>query len=113
MRPGGVPALRRESLRKARNDHDTIPKIWIRRQTGVAALVEDVLVDLVRDDVEVALHGEASHRREFVRVEYPTGGVVGRVENQGPGARPHRCSEPLGDQAKSRRIEGYEHRSRL
>src|SRR5947207_1474568 len=59
-----------------------------RRDRGVReAVVEDVLVDLVGDGKRVPLDAEVGDAAELLAAENLTGGIVGRVDDDGLGAR--------------------------
>ena len=68
------------------------------RQRGdgeVLALVEDVLVDLVGDRVGVVPDAQLGDPLELLAREHPAGGVAGRVDDDGAGARRERGRQAI------------------
>ncbi len=87
-----------------------------RGERDVLALVDEVLVDLVGDRDEVVLPAHGRDLLELAAVEHLARGVVGRVEQQQPGAGGDRRLErrriqvPVGRAQRDRAAAGAGHR---
>ena len=90
-----APAGDGVGLRGPGDGHCALGHARQRGQGDVPALVDDVLVDLVGDGIGAVPLAEGGDARQLVGAEDLPRGVVGRVQDEGPGPRSEGPGQPV------------------
>ena len=104
---GDLPAGHVVRLAERRHDEAAREEIRVAHQADVLASVEqDVLVDFVRQQEDVAPVYRRPQAVDVALVPHRAGGIVRRVDDEEPRVRPHRIAHPLPVDAEIRRGGG-------